>query len=67
MGKLPRLELMEEKSTLKNNDYIVFRHQSKGKSFKKVFKKNMSTKRKKSYKNRSKKSFLHLLHFKRRF
>jgi len=36
MGNLPRLELTEEKSNLKNNDFIVFRHQSKGKSFKKV-------------------------------
>lgn len=32
MGNLPRLELTEEKSNLKNNDYIIFRNVSKGKT-----------------------------------
>ena len=31
MGNLPRLELTEEKSILKNNDYIIFRNHDKGK------------------------------------
>ena len=31
MDNLPRLELREEKSNLKNNEFIVFRYQSKGK------------------------------------
>lgn len=32
MDKIPRLELAEEKSNLKNNDYIIFRNVSKGKT-----------------------------------
>lgn len=56
MGNLPRLELTEEKSNLKNNDFIVFRHQSKGKSFKKVSKnvsKKIKNRKKRSHKKRS--------------
>jgi len=52
MSNLPRLELKEENSTLKNNEFIVFRHQSKSKTIKKVSKNNASKKRK-SYNNRS--------------
>jgi len=57
MNKLPRLELTHEKSSLKNNDFIIFRNQSKSKNIKKVSKNNIST-RKKSIKNkkRSKKN-----------
>ena len=34
MENLPRLELTQEKSTLKNNDYIIFRKHDKGKKIK---------------------------------
>ena len=65
MNKLPHLELTQEKSSLKNNDFIIFRHQNKGKILKSDFKNKISKKhtmkirklnKKKSHK-KSKKSF----------
>lgn len=61
MSNLPRLELTEDKSNLKNNDYIIFRHESKGnkkgiKSKKNVSKKHITKKRKRHEKKTHKKS-----------
>jgi hypothetical protein len=66
MDKLPRLELTHEKSSFKNNDYIIFRNQNKGKTMKSVSKNNISRKlakknkknKKRSHKNR--KTFFNL-------
>ena len=51
MGNLPRLELIEEKSTLKNNDYIIFRNHDKGK---KKSKRDVKIHSKKQIRNRMK-------------
>ena len=61
MSNLPRLELTEENSNLKNNDFIIFRNQNKNniqKSIKnktprkKSRKTSRKTSRKKHYKKR---------------
>ena len=54
MGNLPRLELTEEKSTLKNNDYIIFRKHFKGKKIKSEKEKKLKTKKTKTKKTKTK-------------
>jgi hypothetical protein len=61
MGNLPRLELTEEKSTFKNNDYIIFRNHDKGKKEAKIHSKKQihnksNTKKTKTKKTKTKKT-----------
>lgn len=64
MGNLPRLELDEQNSNLKNNDFIIFRNQNKGKNIskkinikKKHSKKRVYRKTKKTRKHHKKSFF----------
>lgn len=55
MSNLPRLKLKEEESNLKNNDYIIFRHQSKGKDIKMNSTKNNNVNKRTNKKRTNKK------------
>ena len=54
MSNLPRLELTEENSNLKNNDFIIFRNQNKNNIQKSIKNKTL---RKTSRKKKTKKHY----------
>jgi hypothetical protein len=64
MKNLSRLELSEEKSKLKNNDYIIFRYRNEKNKSKKIVLANKKSKKKgkknKTKRHRGIKSFLNI-------